>query len=204
MTESQSFDVDAKPRVRRLRETIDGGRVLHVGCVGDPVGETHAQLAAVAEEIVGVDIDARGVATLRAQGWDVQEEDAQGLAGVGGEFDYVVAGELIEHLGCPAKLFSSARDVLAPGGRLLITTPNPWAVCYVRRALTGSPVGNDEHTCWFDVETLKALARRQGYRGTVEYCPPMSGGITALAWRLGHRRFGGTRLFGEFVRGDAR
>lgn len=200
---TQPRETDIKPRVQRLRQAIDGGRVLHVGCVGAPPGETHRQLAAVADAIVGIDRNRTGVDRLRADGWDARRDDAQRLSTVSDDYDYVVAGEVIEHLACPGKLFDAAGGVLADDGRLLITTPNPWAACYVRRALTASPVGNEDHTCWFDRETLAALAHRQGYRGSVEYCPPMSGGVTALAWRLGHRRFGGTRLFGEFQRGGA-
>jgi SAM-dependent methyltransferase len=43
----------------------------------------------------------------------------------GREFDYIVAGEFIEHLENPYSFLRLIREYLAPGGKLLISTPNP-------------------------------------------------------------------------------
>ena len=40
-------------------------------------------------------------------------------------FDTVVAAELIEHLERPYDFLREIREVIAPGGQLLLTTPNP-------------------------------------------------------------------------------
>jgi SAM-dependent methyltransferase len=39
-------------------------------------------------------------------------------------FDVVVLGEILEHVFDPVVVLSHARSVLAPGGRIVITTPN--------------------------------------------------------------------------------
>jgi 2-polyprenyl-3-methyl-5-hydroxy-6-metoxy-1,4-benzoquinol methylase len=41
-----------------------------------------------------------------------------------GRFDLVIACEVIEHVAHPGDLLSHLRGFLAPGGRLLLTTPN--------------------------------------------------------------------------------
>jgi len=53
--------------------------------------------------------------------------DARDLAEVVGDrrFDAVLAGEVIEHLEDPYRFLRSCREVLRPGGRLILSTPNP-------------------------------------------------------------------------------
>lgn len=43
----------------------------------------------------------------------------------GRRFDTVICGELIEHLERPYDFLRGLRDVVAPGGRLVLSTPNP-------------------------------------------------------------------------------
>lgn len=195
----------SKPRMQAVLDRVDDGRVLHIGCVGHDAYHNkekdwlHGFLHQQTDELVGVDIDEVGILELQQQGYDVRVDDATTLDSVDGPFDTVVAGEVIEHLSDPGNLFATTRDVLARDGELLVTTPNPWAACYVARmALGGDPVGNDEHTCWIDESTMRELARRHGFAGTIKYLQPMSRGLSDTCYRLGHQRLGGTRLFGEF------
>lgn len=195
-----------KPRNRALLSTVDSGRFLHIGCVGDPDVKhdwLHGLLSNRVDELVGIDINRRGVERLVQDGYDVRLDDATELETVSGPFDTVVAPEVIEHLSEPGELFDAVKDVLGPSGRLFITTPNPWAACYLRRVAVGEdPVGNEEHTCWIDATTLEELADRHGWVGDIQHLPPMSGGLTALFWRLGHTRLGSTRIMGNFRLGD--
>ena len=41
------------------------------------------------------------------------------------QFDTIVAGDLIEHLGNVEGFLKSVMGCLAPGGKLVIQTPNP-------------------------------------------------------------------------------
>ena len=62
---------------------------------------------------------------------DVRDWPALGLAA--GSFDAVVAFEVVEHVDC----FAACRDLLRPGGRLLLTTPLPhrdWVMKWLERA----------------------------------------------------------------------
>lgn len=198
-----------KPRMRAVLDRIDGGQVLHIGCAGhDDYKEPspnwfHQHLETVADDLTGVDVDDEAVRTLNGRGYDVVYDDAQRLENVTGPFDFVVATEVVEHLPNPGKMFEAVRNVLASDGRLLLTTPNQWALVYLRRVLQGNdPVGNEEHTCWLDATTLRELGSRCGFEGSVQYLQPMSGGLSSIAYRTGNERIGGTRLFADLEVND--
>jgi len=57
-------------------------------------------------------------------GFNVVVGDAETLD-MDGKYDYVVAGELIEHLLNPGAFLAAAKGWIAEGGTLIITTPNP-------------------------------------------------------------------------------
>ena len=73
------------------------------------------------------------------------------------------AGEIIEHLSCAGGFLDAARRHLEPGGRLVITTPNAFAVSNFVYRIGGRPRINKGHTCWYDEVTLSQLLRRHGY-----------------------------------------
>jgi hypothetical protein len=61
-------------------------------------------------------------------------------------------------------LLDSAKRHLAPGGVLLITTPNPWYWRFVVKATLSPDVHpNAEHVAWFCLATLRQLLARHGF-----------------------------------------
>lgn len=126
-----------------------GLAVLDLGC-GEGYGT--AELAATARLAVGLDLDAPTLARARARypgpqvAWAAGQAEALPFAG--GAFDLVCCFQVLEHLPDPARLLAEARRVLAPGGRLLLTTPNRAAV------LAGL---NPHHAREYDAAALAAL-----------------------------------------------
>jgi SAM-dependent methyltransferase len=128
-------------------------------------------------------------------------------------FDLIVAGELIEHLSNPGLFLERAREHLKEGGRLILTTPNPWDWTRFARAvirLPSTPI--QDHVCWYDKETIRNLANRYGFKvERVEFVPrlPNSGErkvwvaalekvvcyISWLLYRLGFIRIASMNLF---------
>ena len=153
---------------------IVGPDVLDVGCAGHWVKPgardwTHGRLREALPAIVGVDLSEDNVAKMRAAGYDnVFVGDAEDLGATFGErrFDSIVAGELIEHLGSPLSFLCSARDLLKPGGRIIITTPYPFSLFQFLFALKNFPrtCSNPEHSVWLCPTTLGELATRAGLR----------------------------------------
>lgn len=118
---------------------VRGKRLLDLGVVDHFAGSgqlLHHQLAQAAAKSLGVDVVPDGIDLLRREGLNVRICDITRDA-MDGTFDVIVAGELIEHLGRPEALFQLGHRNLAPGGCLVLTTPNPYYLARVRDSLLG-------------------------------------------------------------------
>ncbi len=89
------------------------------------------------------------------------------------KFDLIIAGELIEHLSNPGLFLDRAREYLKEGGRLILTTPNPWDwTRFVRAMLRLPSTPAQDHVCWYDKETIANLLSRYGFTvERVEFIP---------------------------------
>ena len=142
--------VDSIPGAAGRTRCLDNPRLLF------------AKICKLNPDTIGVDMDAEGIAILAERGYNVVTADVMTMD-LGTRFDTIIAGEIIEHLANPGQFLENMRRHLAPGGTLLITTPNPfyfkqiWTILRQER-----PLVHVEHTCWFDPITLSSLCRRSG------------------------------------------
>jgi SAM-dependent methyltransferase len=79
-----------------------------------------------------------------------------------GPFDLVVAGEIIEHLGAPQALLEFARGLLRPGGQLLLTTPNPFALWRARAGQIRLVWESVDHATYMFPSGIAEMASRTG------------------------------------------
>jgi SAM-dependent methyltransferase len=108
-----------------LRSELRGGdRALDLG---SGAGEFTAVLADAGAAVVGVDVAEAALARARSAHPELDFR----LAPIDGRlpfpdaaFDLVWSSEVIEHVSDTARWLSEVRRVLAPGGRLLLTTPS--------------------------------------------------------------------------------
>lgn len=167
---------------------LDLGAVQHDADAAARDDWLHGRLCQQHERVVGVDTEAEAVATLREQGYDIRVADATSLD-LDVTADTVVAGELLEHVGDAAGLVASAWRHLRPGGRLVLSTPNPWLLA---RQLRDAAV-NSAHVAWFGPTVLRQLLAREGFVDVgVTGVGPAHGGLTGLAQGLGCERLGET------------
>ena len=162
-------------RVEELIREVRGPDVLHLGCTGGLMEDLplvnspdwiHGQILKQFPDAWGLDLSESKVSFLQQHGipnlhvGDAESFDLQK------QFDTIVAGELIEHLGRPLDLLARARDHLKPDGRLLITTPYVFGLVHVAYAWVKFPktCSNREHTAWFCPATLSVLAQMSGLR----------------------------------------
>jgi 2-polyprenyl-6-hydroxyphenyl methylase / 3-demethylubiquinone-9 3-methyltransferase len=107
--------------------TLDGKRVLDVGCGGGMFSEELAKLGA---EVTGVDPSAKSIEAGRAHaaagGLDITYEHGHGeqLPFDDGRFDLVVCCDVLEHVDDLDTVMAETSRVLKPGGLYLYDTVN--------------------------------------------------------------------------------
>lgn len=195
-------------RVEYLVELTRGKAILDVGCVDHDfegaevrVSWLHRRLAAAARSTLGIDVRDADVAKMREQGYNVLVHDITGDPAAlqeHGPFEVMVAGEVIEHLSSPGSLFTTAREVLSPGGQLVITTPNPFAPWRARAGQLGIVWENVDHIAYFPPSGVVELADRAGGLRLVQIAvdrperaysvPPLHGALASLKQLLTRKR----------------
>lgn len=105
------------------RRFAEHRRVLDLGC---GTGYGAAALAEVADSVLGVDFSADAIRHAREHyaRANLTFEQADVIEPVDGRFDLITAFEVIEHLENWRGLLRSAREQLADGGLLIVSTPN--------------------------------------------------------------------------------
>lgn len=169
-----------------IQELCRNRVVLDLGCIrhnadfarNDP-NWLHQKIWDVSKSVVGIDYLDEEVRKLQNLGYDIRFGDVTKPLQLEGQFDVIVAGDLIEHLTNFEGFFDNCSRLLRQGGVLIISTPNPFFtdefhyVSYKRNFLI-----NPEHTCWIDPQALSQLAQRFGFRITDIH-------FLTNPWRLG-------------------
>ncbi len=158
-------------REETILKNIIGPTILHIGCAGHQVTPEspywlHEQLNKHFPDLFGIDISQENLDRMRQLGYkNLSCQSAEDFQ-FDFRFDTIIAGELIEHLSNPGLLLNQCRYNLKPGGRLIVTTPNPFSLLSNWYALLKFPrtCQNPEHTNWFCVETLSNLASRYHFK----------------------------------------
>jgi peptidoglycan-N-acetylglucosamine deacetylase len=182
-------------RVRQLTAMARGRRVVHVGFVDHGYQRVqhgagtwlHGHLAVVASDLVGVDVDEAGVAAAVAAGHRALVADCRDPGAVHAlglePAELVIAGEVIEHLDDPGSFLDGLHGLVAPDGRLVITTPNAYGLLNVAASVARVEVNHPDHVVMFTWRTLTALAARHGWQveSTQVYVPAVKDGRGAIA-----------------------
>jgi 2-polyprenyl-3-methyl-5-hydroxy-6-metoxy-1,4-benzoquinol methylase len=112
-------------RYRWAARVASGGRIIDAGC-GLAYG-TKMLAESGADEVIGVDLARAVLDSVRGDMPDnvrLEVGDIRQLPYETDRFDTVVCFEVIEHLADPAVALDELARVLAPGGLLLVSSPN--------------------------------------------------------------------------------
>ena len=157
-------------RVRAIVELARGPRILNLGACGstrpEGRGRTHFLQAALVDRghsVLAADVNDAGLAWLDQLGFETVRMDAQAIPAEGEKFDSIVAGELIEHLENAGAFLTGCARRLTLGGRLVLSTPQPFSPVHFLHYLASPTIANLEHTCYFDRQTLGQLLVRCGF-----------------------------------------
>jgi 2-polyprenyl-3-methyl-5-hydroxy-6-metoxy-1,4-benzoquinol methylase len=160
-----------KNRIEYLVGLALGKSVLDIGVVehfeGSAMEKTwlHQHIVRAADSCLGIDILESGVNALRIAGYNVIVHNVM-ESPLPYKYELIVVGDVIEHLDNPGRLFKNVNMMLSSGGRLVLTTPNPWyANALIKNIFEGAPFTDSvDHVAWFDAGTIFELAERNNLR----------------------------------------
>ena len=159
-------------RVDEILNVCKGKKVLHLGCADYPYttaraeGLLHKLLADVTPELWGLDASEEGVTQLKEMGFDnILLGDAEQLKKYykAGQFDIIIAGEIIEHLGCPSAFLKSIRSIMGENTEFIITTINAFAFKLFLHSLLRNEKVHEDHNYYYSYYTLKQLLSKYGF-----------------------------------------
>jgi SAM-dependent methyltransferase len=136
-----------------------GGRLLEIGCGN---GDLLAGARDHGWTVEGVDFDPEAVAVARKRGLPVREGDLASCRFPDGSFDAVVGVHVVEHVPDPRAFLAEARRVLAPGGRLVLVTPNLHGRGAGRFGDAWRELDPPRHLHLFPPETLRRAVEEAG------------------------------------------
>jgi 2-polyprenyl-6-hydroxyphenyl methylase/3-demethylubiquinone-9 3-methyltransferase len=149
------------------RTPLAGKSALDVGCGAGLLAEPLARLGA---KVTGIDAAPELIAVARghaaAQGLEIDYR-AGAVEALGGQFDLVTSMEVIEHVADPAAFVRALAKRLAPGGLLVLSTPNATAWSKLMMITLGEglgqiPKGTHDFGKFIAPERMKALLADAG------------------------------------------
>ena len=105
------------------RISPDARSVLEFGCGEGTLGEALKKRQKV--RVVGIELDKQAAAIARKRIDDVYQSDVREVVALLNEkFDWIVGGDIVEHLDEPWSFLGDLRRLSKPGGHLLLSLPN--------------------------------------------------------------------------------
>jgi SAM-dependent methyltransferase len=118
------------------RVSTDARTILEFGCGEGTLGEALKNRQKC--RVVGIELDPAAAAVARRRIDDVYQGDAGEIVNILNEkFDWIIGGDIVEHLADPWSFLSDLRRVAAPGGHLLLSLPNLASASIIGDLLAG-------------------------------------------------------------------
>ncbi len=178
-------------RFSLLERFVEGKKIVHLGfadhipLIQDKVRRgvwMHERLAKKTTRCLGIDTNAEAVEYVRKTlpYTDVLHGDIMNPLPevLNDRWDYVILGEILEHIDDPVRFLSSIRRTYESViDRIVITVPNAFAWDNIRQLQHGIEFINSDHRYWFTPYTLAKVATRAGFHVDEfffsEYYPPI-------------------------------
>jgi 2-polyprenyl-3-methyl-5-hydroxy-6-metoxy-1,4-benzoquinol methylase len=161
---SNAYYYHLEDRFSVIEPYVRGKEVLDIGCCGGkldrPKGLQYEKIRPLAKYILGIDVNRPFLAEMKKKGYNVKFADAEDFD-LKRKFDVIVAGDIIEHIANHGKFLECCRRHLKRGGRLIITTPNPFYIMNTLLITFKKDASvNHDHTSWFGEYVMKTLLAR--------------------------------------------
>ena len=152
-------------------DPFKGLRLLDIGCGGGLLSEPMARVGAT---VVGADAAERNIPVARLHAEqsgltiDYRHTTAEALSEAGERFDVVLAMEIVEHVADPQGFVTACRDLLKPGGLMVMSTLNRTTKSFLA-AIIGAewvmrwlPKGTHDWTRFIQPDELRTLITNAG------------------------------------------
>ena len=151
------------------RRPLEGKTALDVGCGAGLLTEPLARLGA---KVTGIDASAELIeAALEHAARQRLEIDyrAAAVEDIGGEFDLVTCLEVIEHVADPQRFLTALANRLAPGGLMILSTPNAtgWSkllTITIAEGVGAVPRGTHDFEKFIAPDRMRALLEEAGLK----------------------------------------
>lgn len=138
-------------------------RVLDIGCGRGQVGRILSAQSRC--RVTGLELNPEFAAECAGYERVIigSAEDPATLASLGGPYDVIVCGDVLEHLREPELPLRAFHGLIAPGGRLLVSVPNVaqirlrWMHLRGRWDYTPEGIMDRTHLRWFTLASLRQL-----------------------------------------------
>jgi len=166
-----------------------GKNIIHLGCadhlslISKKIENNiwlHGRLRNCAKRCLGIDINREGIEYLRDRIGindlvcaDLLNDEVDEIKG--NKWDYMVIGEVLEHLDNPELFLSNLRKKFKANiGKLIITVPNAFFWLNFRNALAHRENINSQHYYWFSPYTLAKIIISSGMTPEdFRFCEPI-------------------------------
>ena len=151
--------LEARRLLQCCRDLPDDARILDIGCGDGFHLKLFQRFGKLSWNVQGIDASEKAVAAARKSGLMVRHANVQTAALPGESFDLIFLIATIEHVEDPVDVLLSVRELLKPGGRVVIVTDNTSAAdfwLFSRRHWGGYHF--PRHWNLFNESSLKQLA----------------------------------------------
>jgi SAM-dependent methyltransferase len=180
---------NAASRLRFVRRHATGGRLLDAGAAGGAFVLEAREDGFAAQGIEPAPAFARHA--RETLGVDVRDGRLEDLAGADETWDVVTLWHVLEHVPDPVAALGIVRDVLAPGGVIVLEVPNVESTAARMLGASWTHLDPEAHVSHFGPASLRSALERAGLRvawtGTVAHHAYLQGRERVAPRALAHR-----------------
>jgi 2-polyprenyl-3-methyl-5-hydroxy-6-metoxy-1,4-benzoquinol methylase len=142
-----------------IQEPYGANRLLDIGCGSGESLEVYRRLG---WHVRGVEINQQAVAACREKGLDIHQGTVFDAPFGTQRFDLILLSHVIEHVLEPVAVLRRVAELLAPQGKIVITTPNTRGLGFLMYGSCWLHLDAPRHLFLFDANTIRLLSARAG------------------------------------------
>ena len=173
-------------------DSVRDGSIADIGCAA---GSFLDHVSSLARDVLAIEPCEEYHDHLKSRGYRVYPSIEDALSGWNEKVDYAFCFSVIEHVPNPRSFLSSIRDLLRPGGSLIVSTPNCGDILMdLKGEKYRSFFYRVVHRYYFDRNSFEYCAKEAGLTVMESKCVHRFGLSNAMVWLRDTRPSGDTPL----------